>query len=265
MNNFQSFTVIGESMFPFLKDGDKVVADTNVKPLSFSKRDIVIYKVKDRYVCHRIINVRIISGKKYYYVKGDYSRGVDLISADDVLGKVKAALRKGKIYDVSSFTARRYFFLVRCLFFLKMLAIRMLNFLYSFRALRFIVRVLFKTTPSIIYIGDIKKDKRVSSFANFCEDIYYQKRLKSYLAVYNKKVIGKVLWYAEESSIFIIGPYVRVLYRARGVGSALVRELLRKYDTDSFTFFYSLPSDRNQIKAFKSFYSSFARVKYRRF
>jgi len=98
----------------------------------------------------------------------------------------------------------------------------------------------------------------VRLFANFCEDNYLNKPLFGCIAQANGKILGKVLWYKDNRSIYIIGPYVRNLYRARGIGTILVNALLEKHKEPTKNFKFLVDSrNKLQVKALRAFYKNF--------
>lgn len=74
-----------------LHDGDLVILQ-GVNPKNISIGDIIVYRDgSDRFVIHRVINIKIgVDGKLYFTTKGDGNPGPDSgdVSQDNVIGRV---------------------------------------------------------------------------------------------------------------------------------------------------------------------------------
>lgn len=80
----------GNSMMPTLVDSHfyKMVKIENGQ---VSKGDIIVYKVKDLLICHRVIDVVVLkSGRRFYKAKGDNCCDADpyAITIEMIIGKV---------------------------------------------------------------------------------------------------------------------------------------------------------------------------------
>lgn len=76
--------VIGNSMSPFIKDGDILICD---KQDEYNIGDVVLIKT-DKFFCHRIILCS--KDKSFYLTKGDNSLEPDgWLRKDKIIGKVK--------------------------------------------------------------------------------------------------------------------------------------------------------------------------------
>ena len=95
----------GVSMLPLLKQGiDRVIVSKVTKPLN--KYDVVLYKVKNNYVLHRIID---ISGEKLT-IRGDNCFNNEYVHKKDVLGILTAFYHKnGYIEITDSFNKKCYY------------------------------------------------------------------------------------------------------------------------------------------------------------
>ena len=72
------YSLTGNSMWPFLRHKDSViVVPANEKAIF--KHDIIVYRKGLMLVCHRIIKVKHSDSSRIYYVKGDYSRRIDIL------------------------------------------------------------------------------------------------------------------------------------------------------------------------------------------
>ena len=90
-----SFKVKGTSMFPFLHSGRTEV--TLYKPdVEPKKYDIVLFKVKDKYVLHRIIKMN----KDIYIVMGDALKKKEYVKKEQIIGVVKEIKVDGVLVDI---------------------------------------------------------------------------------------------------------------------------------------------------------------------
>ncbi|MCS7140141.1 MAG: signal peptidase I [Candidatus Nezhaarchaeota archaeon] len=81
--------VDGRSMIPTFHEGD-VVLVVGVKPSDIRVGDIIVYKVSDKLIIHRVIEISINDGKYFFRTKGDNNPVPDLnlVSEDQVVGRV---------------------------------------------------------------------------------------------------------------------------------------------------------------------------------
>ena len=93
----------GASMYPLFKTHrDMVILEKPNSPLK--KYDVVLYRVDDSYVLHRII------GKKgdVYIIRGDNTFKREYISEDKIIGVLTAFNRKGKRGNVTDHSYKFY-------------------------------------------------------------------------------------------------------------------------------------------------------------
>lgn len=90
-------TTIGYSMYPMLVNRKTLVRikKTNKKLKVY---DLPLYKRKNQYVIHRIIDVK----EDYYLIRGDNTYTMERIPFNNVIGIVEAFYRKGKWYSVEN-------------------------------------------------------------------------------------------------------------------------------------------------------------------
>lgn len=88
-----SFTVTGTSMRPFLKSKETLVTLASVKSIKPKKFDIVMYKVNDCYILHRIVNQK----ENDYIIMGDALKVKEVVSKDNLIGVVVKYEYKNKI------------------------------------------------------------------------------------------------------------------------------------------------------------------------
>lgn len=86
---------VGFSMYPtFIKDDLLLI----VKKDNYSLYDIVLYKVDDKYIAHRIVDIK----DNHYIIRGDNAITDEIVSFDSVLGYVKSIYRNGKQIELYS-------------------------------------------------------------------------------------------------------------------------------------------------------------------
>lgn len=96
------FRVKGNSMLPFLREGDCVELNRPEKR-AFKIGEVVLAKWKGRYVLHRII----FKGSKYYYLSGDNNLfQVERINYESVIASVINCHREGTPIEVMGMSFR---------------------------------------------------------------------------------------------------------------------------------------------------------------
>lgn len=79
-------------MFPVLNTGDSIIVSP---PDNLKKGDIVLYRNKDKLVCHRVVRIFERDGKVFYQTRGDSLFYCDdPVAPDDIIGKVSVIERK---------------------------------------------------------------------------------------------------------------------------------------------------------------------------
>ena len=93
----------GNSMRPLIRQGKDVVVITKPdnRPVKY---DVILYKVKDRYLLHRILKVH----DGYFTVAGDNNTFLEKVTDDQIIGVMTEFKRGGKEYDLSSRKYRFY-------------------------------------------------------------------------------------------------------------------------------------------------------------
>ena len=95
--------VVGRSMFPILKQGDKI--RFRKVPLSeVSAGSLILYQDGKHLFSHRLIHK--IKGKKklFFLEKGDNTTSFSWWSEDDYLGKIEEVERRGKVRNLEKFS-----------------------------------------------------------------------------------------------------------------------------------------------------------------
>lgn len=96
------FLVKGFSMWPFLKDGQKILVKKATPP-EFRRGDLILYRAAEQLVCHRLRRKELKDGKWLFYCRGDASLGgSDQVCAEMVEGKVIAVLSGTKAVNLET-------------------------------------------------------------------------------------------------------------------------------------------------------------------
>ena len=99
-------TIRGVSMRPLLKTDRDVVVLNRVEGAGLSKYDVALYKVGERYVLHRIIDIDESRG--LYIIRGDNTYSLEYVKYDQVLAVLVSFNRRGKHHSVSERGYRFY-------------------------------------------------------------------------------------------------------------------------------------------------------------
>jgi signal peptidase I len=95
------FKVVSGSMYPLIGVNDRVlVKRLDIRELRAG--DIILFKVDDKCIAHRIIRVLKRDGTPLFYQKGDANAYASLLSPESIMGKVTAVEKKGHILVLTS-------------------------------------------------------------------------------------------------------------------------------------------------------------------
>jgi len=221
------YSVCGQSMFPALRNGDKVLIES-VNPDKIRVRDILVFKKGADYMCHRLVKVDEQYNKICFYLKGDASDQIDIVTRENILGRATGIMRQGKIKNILPVNSFLYVILIK-LGYLNVAVLHKIIFaLYNQR----FIRKFLKNLPYVnIHYELIKNPEFDKNFKSFCNP--YSKALYKYSVLYGiLAYIGTYpaakMWIlkANAGKIIILGPWVRVWHRARGIGSGLMKYAL---------------------------------------
>lgn len=96
-------TTQGDSMYPMLQTGDKVIITSSKGP--YQKYDVVVYRRGDHFTMHRIVKVT----KNGYIICGDNRTGLEKdIKDEDIIGKLLGFYKGTEFYDADGKKARLY-------------------------------------------------------------------------------------------------------------------------------------------------------------
>ena len=86
------FTNKGRSMMPLLREDRDLMVIEKKGPERCKKYDVVLFKRGEKYVLHRILQVRA----KDYYIVGDNRRQGEYVRDEQILGVLTQVVRDGK-------------------------------------------------------------------------------------------------------------------------------------------------------------------------
>lgn len=93
-------------MWPFLKDGQKLLVK-KIVPQEFHRGDLVLYRVADQLICHRLLRREKKDGNWLFYCRGDASLGgSDQVYEEMVEGKVMAVISGTKAVNLETYSQR---------------------------------------------------------------------------------------------------------------------------------------------------------------
>ncbi len=105
-NGSMTYSNVGTSMMPLLKQGRDLFTVTKKDSERCRKYDVVLYRrPPDKYVLHRVVKVR----ENDYVILGDNCINKEYgITDDDILGVMTSFVHKGKQHTVNDMTYRIY-------------------------------------------------------------------------------------------------------------------------------------------------------------
>lgn len=86
-NREVSLDVKGNSMLPFLAQGDRVTV-CPVRPEELSMGDVLLFRQNGQLIVHRLVGKKRIGAAYLYCQKGDNLSGWSWISGEDIIGRV---------------------------------------------------------------------------------------------------------------------------------------------------------------------------------
>jgi len=95
--NTQVFVSCGQSMWPFLKSGEKLIVK-ETRPNSLKLGDIILFRQAEKLVCHRLVKRSSVNGKVVLYARGEHNFfHNDPVEEEMLVGRVVGIFRNGKI------------------------------------------------------------------------------------------------------------------------------------------------------------------------
>jgi len=211
-------------MFPTLWHKDRLFVK-KVLPSEINPRDIIVYMNNGFYVSHRVRKVIEKGGGIMLYTQGDFNNSIEEINIDNLVGKVLGICRNGKTKFISYEKNNIYVIFIRIISFLKEISGQISEFICSYPCFRGIIKKLFPLRVEYLVVKNTSSSLDFNSFYNFypfSESEY--KITLGFLACFKGKPVAK-LWLLKnnQDDYFIYGPYVKLIYRSRGIGRYLLK------------------------------------------
>lgn len=245
----------GSSMFPTLRGADKVV----VKSVGFEElklRDIIIFKQNGLKVCHRIIKIDRKNSR--LYTRGDFNaKGDEEVKAEDIYGRVAAVLSGSKFYPLKFQKTLIYYKTVNLTARLKDTVIFLLDNFYRFAFLRKLLKQLSAARIECRCVYDETDNAFFDGFYNLLPQNYPSYSIfERILGFYDGRPIAKLWILKKGGKYWFWGPYVKLFYRARGIGRSLVQEaqdvILKKETARAASIYALVPSQVSIIKFYEN-------------
>lgn len=215
-NDFR-FQAQGESMYPFIRDGD-ILEITPVNKQGIRLGDVIFYHVGDRrMVAHRVTKKFTQNDKPVFITKGDSNTGKgEKVHLEQVVGRVKAIERsKRKIRINEGLNRLMYIFYLRIYPFLtkaRRIGGRMLPHIQGFKAYRNLAKRLIR--GEILYQWESSQGSARCLLARRSNEIIGRATINNFLKA-SSQYHG---WW-------IFGMWVNWRYRRLGVGRRLTEML----------------------------------------
>lgn len=236
-------------MFPTLRNKDKVM----LKRVAFGNlrlREIIVFKQGPQRICHRI--VKIDRKHAYVYARGDFnSRGVELVKEENLLGKVTAVISGNKIHSLGLRKTILYYLLIRLAAYSKDLVMFFIDTLYGKSIFRkFLKRISAGNIQC--YLVEREKDAELfNSIYNFLPaEMANYSISERILCFYKGRFAGKLLVSKDDSAFWLWGPHLRLFYRARGLGTELVKEAFKVVSAKGKFVLYALAVPQESVLRF---------------
>lgn len=113
-----SLRVASGSMQPLIQPGDRVtVKHADVDQVKFG--DIIVFRLQEVLVVHRVIGRLRIDGRTFFLQKGDSNLAASPVPSDDVLARVVAIGKAGKTFRLDTLWEKSVNYAIAVCFYLK--------------------------------------------------------------------------------------------------------------------------------------------------
>lgn len=214
-------------MFPALRHSDKILVK-KIPACNLKIRDILVYKSGNYDVAHRLVKIVNTPEGLLFYTRGDFSGTIEKVTKERLLGKVVGVYRKERLKSMFFESSFLYYLLINIVYLTKEALKKFIEAIFSLAFMRKIFKLFFPLNVDYLFIEKIERENDFKSFYNFYPFPNDKYSLScGFLAKCKNNPVGK-LWILDgkDSKSFLYGPYVKVLYRVRGIGSRLIQEAL---------------------------------------
>lgn len=94
----QYFQTCGYSMWPFLRQEDRIIVE-ETGCADLTSGNLIVYRSEGKLLCHRLVRKKVFAGKYIFLTRGDYARSwvTEKVEEERVMGRVSAIIKRGKI------------------------------------------------------------------------------------------------------------------------------------------------------------------------
>jgi len=223
-NDFMLTRAHGNSMYPVIKNGDRVLVK-KVLSSDLRRGDIILVRKDLWNICHRIIHLD--RGKNIFYLRGDFNLSqCEKVEEKDILGKAVALVSQDKLRPLKFQNSLLCYITITPFIFLKEFSSFFIDKCYSFKFLRRLLKALTYNQIKCSLVQNEEEKELFYSLYNFLpRQLSYFRISEMILGFYRNKFVGK-LWVLKDEgtgNFWLWGPYVKVLYRSRNIGSSLIK------------------------------------------
>lgn len=103
------FEAAGFSMWPFIKQEDRIIAE-EVNAEELFPGEVIVYRSESKLVCHRLVSKKKTKEGCFFLTRGDYlpSWNTERVTKGQIVGRVCGVVRNGRLISLKN---RCWFFL----------------------------------------------------------------------------------------------------------------------------------------------------------
>jgi len=217
----------GQSMFPTLRHGDKILT-RKIAPAELKKRDIIVFQSGSLYLCHRIVGIIASAGNLKFRTQGDFNLGSEEVSSVRVIGKVIGMYRCGRPRFLTYEHTLLYYLSARFICQGKEIAKQFIENLCTFYFIRRLIKTILPLKVEYAFIPDIRENRDFKSFSNSYSLLDSGEVLSGFLVSCRGVPVAKLLLSEDPAgNHFLFGPYVRLFYRGRDLENGLISQAVQ--------------------------------------
>ena len=240
----------GLSMYPFLRDDDKVIVK-RLKAQDLRAGDIILYKdkINGQTVCHRFVKKVKSKDKLMLFTRADAGGVLSTpVPEDNLIGRVVGIVRDGRITSLRTKQQITLNWLnAKFYIFLKQKMIHLFSLLQNFTIYRKLLKKIF--SGKIEYCQLVSREGEDDLGNPQVYNIPEMMSCYRFFALYKNREVASVVLRKEENSLHrgwcIYGLGVRVPFRGAGIGDKLMQKVIQFRIDKNITFFYTNVSETN--------------------
>ncbi len=103
IQNKHYFEATGFSMWPFIQQDDRVIAE-EVKAQDLQSGEVIIYRVEDKLVCHRLVSKKKAQEEYLFLARGDYvpSWKTEQVRECQLKGRICGVVHNGRLTSLKN-------------------------------------------------------------------------------------------------------------------------------------------------------------------